>query len=210
MWVVKFCVTSIKPLSASGGQGKNKNKMSRIGKNPVTITDGVNINVSPENVVTVKGPKGELKQSVDRDIKVEVKDGKVEFVRPTDQIRHRAMHGLYRSLVNNMVKGVTEGYSKKLELVGVGFKAANQGNVLDLALGYSHNIIFEIPKELKVTTSQEKGQNPMITLESIDKQLLGQVAAKIRSLRKPEPYKGKGVKFAGEVLRRKAGKAAGK
>jgi large subunit ribosomal protein L6 len=184
--------------------------MSRIGKNPVTITDGVNVIVSPENVITVKGPKGELKQTVDRDIKVEVKDGKVEFVRPTDQIRHRAMHGLYRSLVNNMVKGVTEGYSKKLELVGVGFKAANQGNVLDLALGYSHNIIFEIPKELKVTTSQEKGQNPMITLESIDKQLLGQVAAKIRSLRKPEPYKGKGVKFAGEVLRRKAGKAAGK
>ena len=184
--------------------------MSRIGKNPVTITDGVNITVSPENVITVKGPKGELKQAVDRDIKVEVKDGKVEFVRPTDQIRHRAMHGLYRSLVNNMVKGVTEGYSKKLELVGVGFKAANQGNVLDLALGYSHNIIFEIPKELKVTTSQEKGQNPMILLESIDKQLLGQVAAKIRSLRKPEPYKGKGVKFAGEVLRRKAGKAAGK
>lgn len=184
--------------------------MSRIGKNPVTITDGVNVTVSPENVITVKGPKGELKQAIDRDIKVEVKDGKVEFVRPTDQIRHRAMHGLYRSLVNNMVKGVTEGYSKKLELVGVGFKAANQGNVLDLALGYSHNIIFEIPKELKVVTSQEKGQNPMITLESIDKQLLGQVAAKIRSLRKPEPYKGKGVKFAGEVLRRKAGKAAGK
>jgi len=184
--------------------------MSRIGKNPVTITEGVNVTVSPENVITVKGPKGELKQTIDRDIKVEVKDGKVEFVRPTDQIRHRAMHGLYRSLVNNMVKGVTEGYSKKLELVGVGFKAANQGNVLDLALGYSHNIIFEIPKELKVVTSQEKGQNPMITLESIDKQLLGQVAAKIRSLRKPEPYKGKGVKFAGEVLRRKAGKAAGK
>lgn len=184
--------------------------MSRIGKNPVTITNGVNVTVSPENVVTVKGPKGELKQTIDRDIKVEVKDGKVEFVRPTDQIRHRAMHGLYRSLVNNMVKGVTEGYSKKLELVGVGFKAANQGNLLDLALGYSHNIIFEIPKELKITTSQEKGQNPMITLESIDKQLLGQVAAKIRSLRKPEPYKGKGVKFAGEVLRRKAGKAAGK
>ncbi|MDQ6756794.1 MAG: 50S ribosomal protein L6 [Bacteroidota bacterium] len=184
--------------------------MSRIGKNPVTITNGVNVTVSPENVITVKGPKGELKQTVDRDIKVEVKDGKVEFVRPTDQIRHRAMHGLYRSLVNNMVKGVTEGYSKKLELVGVGFKASNQGNVLDLALGYSHNIVFEIPKELKVVTSQEKGQNPMITLESIDKQLLGQVAAKIRSLRKPEPYKGKGVKFAGEVLRRKAGKAAGK
>ncbi len=184
--------------------------MSRIGKNPVTITDGVKVTVSPENVITVKGPKGELMQPVDRDIKVEVKDDKVEFVRPTDQIRHRAMHGLYRSLINNMVKGVTEGYSKKLELVGVGFKAASQGNVLDLALGYSHNIIFEIPKELSVKTSQEKGQNPMITLESIDKQLLGQVAAKIRSLRKPEPYKGKGVKFAGEVLRRKAGKAAGK
>ena len=139
-----------------------------------------------------------------------MKDDKVEFVRPTDQIRHKAMHGLYRSLVNNMVKGVTEGYSKKLELVGVGFKASNQGNLLDLSLGYSHNIVFEIPKELKVSTAQEKGQNPMITLESIDKQLLGQVAAKIRSLRKPEPYKGKGVKFAGEVLRRKAGKAAGK
>jgi large subunit ribosomal protein L6 len=184
--------------------------MSRIGKNPVTIPQGITVTVGADNIVTVKGPKGELKQSVDRDIKVEVKDGKVEFNRPTDQIRHRAMHGLYRSLVNNMVKGVQEGYSKKLELVGVGFKASNQGNLLDLALGYSHNIIFEIPKELKITTSQEKGQNPMILLESIDKQLLGQVAAKIRSLRKPEPYKGKGVKFAGEVLRRKAGKAAGK
>ncbi|MEO6454032.1 MAG: 50S ribosomal protein L6 [Ginsengibacter sp.] len=184
--------------------------MSRIGKNPVPITSGVNVTVGADNVITVKGPKGELKQSVDRDIKVEVKDNTVLFVRPTDQIRHRAMHGLYRSLVNNMVKGVTEGYSKKLELVGVGYKATNQGNLLDLSLGYSHNILFEIPKELKVTTAQEKGQNPMITLESIDKQLLGQVAAKIRSLRKPEPYKGKGVKFAGEVLRRKAGKSAGK
>jgi large subunit ribosomal protein L6 len=184
--------------------------MSRIGKNPVTIPQGITVTVGADNIVTVKGPKGELKQTIDRDIKVEVKDGKVEFNRPTDQIRHRAMHGLYRSLVNNMVKGVQEGYSKKLELVGVGFKASNQGNLLDLALGYSHNIVFEIPKELKITTSQEKGQNPMILLESIDKQLLGQVAAKIRSLRKPEPYKGKGVKFAGEVLRRKAGKAAGK
>jgi large subunit ribosomal protein L6 len=184
--------------------------MSRIGKNPVTIPQGVTVTIGSDNVVTVKGPKGELKQAVDRDIKVEVKDGHVEFNRPTDQIRHRAMHGLYRSLVNNMVNGVQEAYTKKLELVGVGFKASNQGNLLDLALGYSHNIIFEIPKELKITTSQEKGQNPMILLESIDKQLLGQVAAKIRSLRKPEPYKGKGVKFAGEVLRRKAGKAAGK
>jgi large subunit ribosomal protein L6 len=184
--------------------------MSRIGKKPVEITSGVTVSVSADNVVTVKGPKGELKQTIDRDIKVEVKDGNVEFLRPTDQIRHRAMHGLYRSLISNMVKGVTEGYTKKLELVGVGYKAANQGNILDLALGYSHNIIFEIPKELKITTAQEKGQNPSITLESIDKQLLGQVCAKIRSLRKPEPYKGKGVKFAGEVLRRKAGKSAGK
>jgi large subunit ribosomal protein L6 len=184
--------------------------MSRIGKKPVTIPSGVTITVNNDNVVTVKGPKGELKQTVDRDIKIEVKDGTVEVTRPTDQIRHRAMHGLYRSLIGNMVTGVTEGYKKQLELVGVGFKAANQGNLLDLALGYSHNIVFEIPKELKVTTSQEKGQNPMIHFESIDKQLIGQVCAKIRSLRKPEPYKGKGVKFAGEVLRRKAGKAAGK
>jgi len=184
--------------------------MSRIGKKPVAVPNGVTITVSSDNIVTVKGPKGELKQAIDRDIAVTVKDGNVEFVRPTDQIRHRALHGLYRSLINNMVKGVTEGYKKQMELVGVGFKASNQGNILDLALGYSHNIIFEIPKELKVATSQEKGQNPMISLESIDKQLLGQICAKIRGLRKPEPYKGKGVKFAGEVLRRKAGKAAGK
>ncbi len=184
--------------------------MSRIGKKPVVIPNGVTVAVNGENVVTVKGPKGELKQTVDRDIKIEVKDGNVDIVRPTEQIRHRAMHGLYRSLISNMVLGVTEGYTKKLELVGVGYKASNQGNLLDLALGYSHNIIFEIPKELKVTTSQEKGQNPMISFESIDKQLIGQVCAKIRSLRKPEPYKGKGVKFAGEVLRRKAGKSAGK
>lgn len=184
--------------------------MSRIGKKPVEIPSGVTITISKENVVTVKGPKGELTQALDRDIKAEIKDNVIEFVRPTDQIRHRAMHGLYRSLISNMVKGVTEGYTKQLELVGVGYKAANQGNLLDLALGYSHNIIFEIPKELKIETSQEKGKNPMIKLTSIDKQLLGQVCAKIRSLRKPEPYKGKGVKFEGEVLRRKAGKSAGK
>lgn len=184
--------------------------MSRIGRQPVTVTGGVTVTVNAENVITVKGPKGELKQAIDKDIIVEVKDGNVELKRPTDQIRHKAMHGLYRSLVNNMIKGVTEGYQKKMELVGVGFKAANQGNLLDLTLGYSHNIIFEVPKELKVSTAQEKGQNPTITLESIDKQLLGQVCAKLRSLRKPEPYKGKGVKFEGEVLRRKAGKAAGK
>lgn len=184
--------------------------MSRIGKQPITIPAGVTVTVGGDNVVIVKGPKGELKQAVDRDIKVEVKDGEVSFSRPTDQIRHRALHGLYRAIVANLVKGVTNGYTKKLELVGVGFKASNQGNLLDLSLGYSHNIVFEIPKELKVATAQEKGQNPTVTLEGTDKQLLGQVAAKIRSLRKPEPYKGKGVKYAGEQLRRKAGKAAGK
>lgn len=184
--------------------------MSRIGKKPVTIPAGVTVSVSATNVVTVKGPKGELTETVDRDIKVEVKDGHVEVTRPTDQIRHRAMHGLYRSLISNLVKGVTEGYKKNLELVGVGYKASNQGNLLDLSLGYSHNIIFEVPKELKVATAQEKGQNPQISLEGIDKQLLGQVAAKIRGLRKPEPYKGKGVKYVGEYIRRKAGKAAGK
>jgi large subunit ribosomal protein L6 len=184
--------------------------MSRIGKKPVVIPQGVTIAVGKDNVVTVKGPKGELKEAIDRDITVEINDGVVTFNRPTDQGRHRAMHGLYRSLVSNMVKGVTEGFAKKLELVGVGYKAANQGNILDLALGYSHNIIFEVPSELKVVTSQEKGQNPMISLEGIDKQLLGQVAAKLRSLRKPEPYKGKGVKYVGEFIRRKAGKAAGK
>ena len=184
--------------------------MSRIGKNPVSIPQGVTITLGKDNVVTVKGPKGELKETVDRDIIVEVKDGEVTFNRPTDQGRHRAMHGLYRSLVSNMVKGVTEGFEKKLELVGVGYKAASQGNILDLALGYSHNIIFEVPSELKIATAQEKGQNPTITITGIDKQLLGAVAAKIRSLRKPEPYKGKGVKYVGEFIRRKAGKAAGK
>jgi large subunit ribosomal protein L6 len=184
--------------------------MSRIGKKPVDISAGVTITVNKENEITVKGPKGELKQLVDRDIIVDIQGTTVELKRPTDQIRHRAMHGLYRSLVNNMVVGVTEGFTKKLELVGVGYKAANTGNILDLSLGYSHNILLEIPKELKVTTLQEKGKNPIITLESVDKQLLGAVCAKIRSLRKPEPYKGKGVKFVGEILRRKAGKSAGK
>jgi large subunit ribosomal protein L6 len=184
--------------------------MSRIGKQPVTVPSGVTVTVGSDNVVTVKGPKGELKQSIDRDIKVEVKDGQVTFTRPTDQIRHRALHGLYRSIISNLVKGVTDGYQRKLELIGVGFKAANQGNIVDLTLGYSHNIIFEIPKELKVATAQEKGQNPIITLDGIDKQLIGQVAAKLRGLRKPEPYKGKGVRYVGEVVRKKAGKAAGK
>ena len=184
--------------------------MSRIGKQIIKVPAGVTITVGGDNVVTVKGPKGELKQAIDRDIKVEVKDGQASVARPTDQIRHRALHGLYRSLISNQVKGVTDGYIRKLELIGVGFKAASQGNVLDLALGYSHNIIFEIPKELKVGTEQLKGQNPVITLEGIDKQLLGQVAAKIKSLRKVEPYKGKGIRYVGEFVRRKAGKAAAK
>jgi large subunit ribosomal protein L6 len=184
--------------------------MSRIGKKPVAIPSGITVTVGADNTISVKGPKGELKQAIDRDIKVMVKDGKIEISRPTDQIRHRALHGLYRSLLSNMVKGVSEGYKRQLELIGVGFKASNQGNLLDLALGYSHNIIFEIPKELKLATAQEKGENPKIMLESTDKQLLGQVAAKIRSLRKPEPYKGKGVRYTGEVVRKKAGKAAGK
>jgi len=184
--------------------------MSRIGNKPVPVASGITVTVGNDNVVTVKGPKGELKQAIDRDIKVEVKDGTIVFTRPTDQIRHRALHGLYRALLANMVKGVADGYKRQLELIGVGFKASNQGNLLDLALGYSHNIIFEIPKELKVTTAQEKGENPKITLEGTDKQLIGQVAAKIRSLRKPEPYKGKGVRYVGEVVRKKAGKAAGK
>ena len=184
--------------------------MSRIGKKPVEIPAGVTITVSADNTITVKGPKGTLTQEVDRDITVEITAGQMELKRPTDQIRHRAMHGLYRSLVSNMVKGVTEGYKRDLEFVGVGYKAVNTGNTLDLALGYSHNIIFEVPSEMKVTTLTEKGQNPKIFLEGIDKQLIGQVAAKLRSLRKPEPYKGKGVKYAGEILRRKAGKSAGK
>lgn len=184
--------------------------MSRIGKAPITVPSGVTITVGKDNVVTVKGPKGQLQEAIDRDIKVDVADGTINITRPTDQIRHRALHGLSRALVANMVKGVTDGYTKKLELIGVGFKAANTGNLLDLALGYSHNIIFEVPKELKVTTEQLKGQNPTITLEGYDRQLIGAVAAKIRSLRKPEPYKGKGVRYSGEIVRKKAGKAAGK
>ena len=183
--------------------------MSRIGKKPVSIPKGVTITVK-DSVVTVKGPKGELSQQIDRDITVEITETELTVVRPTEQIRHRAMHGLYRSLISNLVKGVTEGYKTDLELVGVGFKAVNAGNILDLALGYSHNIIFEVPKELKVSTTTEKGQNPKIFLEGSDKQLIGQVAAKIRGLRKPEPYKGKGVRYSDEVVRRKAGKAAGK
>jgi large subunit ribosomal protein L6 len=184
--------------------------MSRIGKKPIVLADKVTLTVSPSNEITVKGPKGELKQAIDRDITVEVKDNEIIVSRPTDQIRHRALHGLYRSLVANMVEGVTNGFTKQLELVGVGYRAAVAGQQLDMSLGYSHNIIMDLPKEVKATATMEKGQPPRIFLESIDKQLVGQVAAKIRSLRKPEPYKGKGVRFAGEIVRRKAGKTAGK
>lgn len=184
--------------------------MSRIGKQTIPVPEGVTVSISDDNVVTVKGKNGELKQTVNPEIKVEVKDGEIIVSRPTDEIQHRALHGLYRALIANLVTGVTEGYQKKMELVGVGFKAANQGNILDLSLGYSHNIIFEIPKELTVTTETLKGQSPSITISGSDKQLLGAVCAKIRSLRKPEPYKGKGVRFAGEVVRKKAGKSAGK
>jgi len=184
--------------------------MSRIGKAPINIPAGVTISVSDKNLVTVKGPKGELTQAVDSDIKVSQDNGVLTVERPSEQKRHKALHGLYRSLINNMVVGVTEGYKTQQELVGVGYRATNTGNTLDLVLGFSHHFVFELPKEISVTTASEKGKNPVITLESIDKQLLGQVAAKIRSLRAPEPYKGKGVKFVGEVLRRKAGKSAAK
>jgi large subunit ribosomal protein L6 len=184
--------------------------MSRIGKAPIKLPKGVEIKVSPSNMVTVKGPKGELQQQINPDIKINIENEEINLSRPTDQKRHKALHGLYRALLNNMVFGVTNGYTVKQELVGVGYKATNDGNVLDLTLGYSHHIYFEIPKELKVKTEQEKGKNPIITLEGCDKQLIGQVAAKIRGLRKPEPYKGKGIKFVGEALRRKAGKTAAK
>lgn len=184
--------------------------MSRIGKAPISIPSGVTVTVSGENLVVVKGPKGELSQQVDSDIIIDQEDGTLTVKRPSEQKRHKALHGLYRSLINNMVQGVTEGYKVEQELVGVGYRATNTGNTLDLVLGYSHHYVFELPKEIKVATTAEKGKNPTIILESIDKQLLGQVAAKIRSLRAPEPYKGKGIKFVGEILRRKAGKSAAK
>lgn len=184
--------------------------MSRIGKAPITLPSGVDINISNGNLVTVKGPKGTLIQQVDPELNITVENGVLVVTRPTDQKRHRAMHGLYRALINNMVVGVTTGYTVKQELVGVGYKATNDGNILDLTLGFSHHIYFQVPAELKVKTETEKGKNPIITLEGCDKQLIGQVAAKLRSLRKPEPYKGKGIKFVGEQLRRKAGKTASK
>jgi large subunit ribosomal protein L6 len=183
--------------------------MSRIGKAPIGLPKGVEVNVN-NGLVTVKGAKGTLTQKVDTDITVAVENGQVVVTRPTEQKRHRALHGLYRSLIANMVKGVSEGYKTEQELVGVGYRASNKGQLLELSLGYSHNITFELPVEIKVSTTAEKGQNPKIIMESADKQLIGLVAAKIRSLRKPEPYKGKGIKFTGETLRRKAGKSASK
>jgi large subunit ribosomal protein L6 len=184
--------------------------MSRIGKAPIKLPAGVDFKINNNNLVSIKGPKGELHQQIDADITVTLTDNEILVTRPTDHKRHRALHGLYRSLINNMIVGVTTGYTKRQELVGVGFKATNEGNILDLILGFSHHIYFEIPKEITIKTETEKGKNPIITLESADKQLIGQVAAKIRSLRAPEPYKGKGIKFVGEVLRRKAGKTASK
>ncbi|MDO8999755.1 MAG: 50S ribosomal protein L6 [Bacteroidota bacterium] len=183
--------------------------MSRIGKAPIELPKGVEVTVV-NGLVTVKGPKGTLTQKVDLDITVALENGNVVVTRPTDQKRHRSLHGLYRSLVANMVKGVSEGFKTEQELVGVGYRASTKGQMLELSLGYSHNISFELPAEIKVVTTADKGQNPKIMLESADKQLIGLVAAKIRSLRKPEPYKGKGIKFVGEQLRRKAGKSASK
>jgi large subunit ribosomal protein L6 len=182
--------------------------MSRIGKLPITVPSGVTITVSDKNLVTVKGSRGELKQQVDPDIIVKVENNQLLVQRPTEQQRHRSMHGLYRSLLFNMVKGVSEGFTVNQELVGVGYKATVVGQTLELALGYSHNFFFELPAEIQVSALTERGKNPIITMVSHDKQLIGQVAAKIRSLRKPEPYKGKGIKFVGEVLKRKAGKSA--
>ncbi|MDR1860923.1 MAG: 50S ribosomal protein L6 [Bacteroidales bacterium] len=182
--------------------------MSRIGKLPIQIPAGVTVKVGDDNTVTVKGKLGELSQQVSPDITVEVDGACVLVKRPSDERRHRAMHGLYRALLNNMVTGVSQGYEVKLELVGVGYRAENQGQILDLALGYSHHIFMEIPKEISVEAVTDKRSNPIITLKSYDKQLLGHVVAKIRSFRPPEPYKGKGIKFVGEVLRRKAGKSA--
>jgi len=184
--------------------------MSRIGKAPITLTKGVEISISKENLVTVKGPKGELTQQLDPAITVKVEEDQVTLERASDAKDHRAKHGLYRSLISNMVVGVTEGYTTKQEFVGVGYRATVSGQKLEMALGYSHPIIFELPKEIKAEATAEKGKAPMVILTSHDKQLIGQVAAKIRSLRKPEPYKGKGIKFAGEQLRRKAGKSAAK
>ena len=184
--------------------------MSRVGLAPISIPEGVEVSVDAQNVVHVKGSKGELVQTIDPVISVEVNEGVVSVKRHTEQKDHKAKHGLSRALINNMVEGVSQGYEKQLELVGVGFRASNQGQRLEMSLGFSHPIVFELPAEVKVATQSERGKNPIIILTSHDKQLIGQVAAKIRSLRKPEPYKGKGVRFVGEYIRRKAGKSAAK
>lgn len=188
----------------------SKKQMSRIGKAPISVPNGVQVSISDKNLVTVKGPKGSLEQAVDPDIRLKQEGSEIIVERPSDAKPHRAKHGLYRALIANMVKGVSEGYVVEQELVGVGYRATAKGQQLQLALGYSHGIVLELPPQIKVSAAQEKGKNPIIRLESADKQLIGQVAAKLRSLRKPEPYKGKGVRFVGEVVRRKAGKAAGK
>ncbi len=182
--------------------------MSRIGKLPVKLPSGVTVTVSDTNVVNVKGPLGELSQAINKELKVEMADNTVVLSRPSDSKNHKSMHGLYRALIANMVTGVSEGYKKELELVGVGYRAEAKGQQLEMSLGYSHDIIIELPGEVKVETRTERRSNPIITLTSIDKQLIGHVAAKIRSFRPPEPYKGKGIRFVGEKLRRKAGKSA--
>jgi large subunit ribosomal protein L6 len=182
--------------------------MSRIGIQPVAIPEGVEINISKDNIVTVKGKLGELTQKIDPAITVKVEEGEVVLERASDLKQHKSLHGLYRALINNMVEGVTEGFKIELELVGVGWRAEVKNNVLDLTMGFSHHIYMQLPEIVKVEALTERGKNPIVTLQSIDKQLVGQVAAKIRSMRKPEPYKGKGVKFKGEILRRKAGKSA--
>ncbi len=183
--------------------------MSRIGKLPIEIPAGVTVTIK-DNLVTVKGPKGELSQQVNPDISVSNEDGIVQVTRPSDNKEHRALHGLYRSLINGMVVGVSEGYKKELELVGVGYRVANTGQLLELSLGFTHSVFMQLPDEVKVETKSERNKNPLIILESADKQLLGHICAKIRSFRKPEPYKGKGIKFVGEEIRRKSGKTAGK
>lgn len=182
--------------------------MSRIGKAPITLPAKVEVTVAPDNTVTVKGTKGTLTQKVNEDLTVKVEDGHLVITRPSDDREHRAQHGLYRALLHNMVVGVSEGYRKEMELIGVGFRATATGQVLELSLGYSHAIYIKLPPEVKVEAKTERNKAPLIILESYDKQLLGQVCAKIRSLRKPEPYKGKGIKFVGEVIRRKSGKSA--
>ncbi|MDH4473165.1 MAG: 50S ribosomal protein L6 [Fluviicola sp.] len=183
--------------------------MSRIGKSPVTIPSGVEVKVEG-STVSVKGPKGQLQQELDSCVTINIEGSEITFTRASDAPDHRAKHGLYRSLINNMIVGVSEGYKKEMEVIGVGYRATATGQLLELSLGYSHPIAIELPKEIKVSADTQKGKAPVVTLESYDKQLLGQVAAKIRSLRKPEPYKGKGIRFMGEEIRRKAGKSAGK